>query len=123
MPDHVEIGRRRTVGAGQRAGIERAADDRPGLVGDALQEARIADILDEDGTNAPTADLPDEADDILRGRLRLGAEPLRRDEGQPVIAAEIPKRVMRGDDGPARLREVLATIWRISESSASISAA
>ena len=46
-------------------------------------------------------DLLDEAGDILCGRLRLGAEPLRRDECKPVVAAEILQRVVRGNDGAA----------------------
>ena len=100
MSHHVEVGRCRTVRAGKRTGIERAADGRSRLVGDSLQETGVRDVLDEDGSNSLFAYLLDEAGDILCGRLRFGAEPLRRDESQPVVATEILERIVRGDDGP-----------------------
>ena len=60
-------------------------------VSSAMRSSRrdVRDILDENGTNALIAYLLGEAGDILCGRLRLGAEPLRCEEGQPVIATEI----------------------------------
>ena len=61
----------------------------------------VRDIFDENSTYAPIAYLPDETGDILCGRLRLGTEPLRCNEGQSVVATEVPKRVVRGNDGPA----------------------
>ena len=42
------------------------------------------------------------ASDILCRRLGLGAEPLGCEEGQPIVAADILERVVRGNDGAAQ---------------------
>ncbi len=94
VPQNVEVGRRWTAQTGQCARIARAADNGTRLVGEPLQEVGVRDVLDEDGPNTLFPNLPDQTNDILRGCLRFGTEPLRCEEGQPVVATEILERVM-----------------------------
>ena len=85
VPHHVEMGRRRTVRAGQSAGIERAADGGPGLVCDLLEEARIGDVLGEDGRDTLVTDALDRPGDILCRRLGLGQTV----QSSPVSPSEV----------------------------------
>lgn len=49
VTDHVEIGGSRTVGAGERAGIESTPDRGTRFIRDLFQQALVGDVLDEDG--------------------------------------------------------------------------
>ena len=94
MAHHVEIRGRGAFGAGECAGIERAANRGARLIRDTLQKPGISHVFEEHGTDALLADELYQADDILRGRLGFRAESLRCDEGEPVVAAEILECVM-----------------------------
>src|SRR5215208_5953991 len=95
---HVDVSPRRAVLAGEGVGIEPAADPGAALVGDALEEPGIGDVLEEYRRDLLPADLPDDLGDVLRRGLGLGRNPLRRDEGHPVSLLEIAESVMRSDD-------------------------
>lgn len=75
--------------------------DAPGLIRDLLKQAAVGDVLDEDRRNPFVAHLFDEASNVLRGGFGFGAETLRGQEGQPVVAPEVLKGVVAGDDGSA----------------------
>ena len=49
VTDHVEIGGSRTVGAGERAGIESTPDRGARFIRDLFQQALVGDVLDDDG--------------------------------------------------------------------------
>ena len=107
MPDHLDIVRRRPFRIGQRVGVERAADLRAGLRGDALGEARIGDVLQKHRRDLFALHRVDDAGDVAGARLRLGGNALRRDEFQPVAGAKIAEGVVGRNDSSTRGRDGL----------------
>src|SRR5215203_1583856 len=80
---HVDVSPGRAVLTGEGVGVEPTADLGAALLGDALDEARVGDVLEKHGRDLLAPDLLDDPGDVLRRRLCLGRDPLRGDEGHP----------------------------------------
>src|SRR3954454_5317022 len=69
---HVDVSPGRAVLAGEGVGVEPAADLGAALLGDALDEARVGDVLEEYRRDPLAPDLLDDPGDVLGRRLGFG---------------------------------------------------
>ncbi len=97
VAEHVEIGRCRAGGAGQRIGVKPATDDSPGFTCELPQQTRVRDVLDEQRPQALIPHLTNESGHFTRRRLAFGAQPDRGMKVDAVGAAEVLEGVVRRD--------------------------